>query len=78
MDYLFYFLLVVPASTQFISPCPRLFKYEPELAEKGRWYGVFTVLSDMNITGVWLRLIFDKQSIQIGVKSCIFVHQIWY
>ncbi|XP_063912170.1 clotting factor C-like [Zophobas morio] len=66
MDYLFYFLLVVPASTQFISPCPRLFKYEPELAEKGRWYGVFTVLSDVNITGVWLRLIFDKESIQIG------------
>ncbi|KAJ3653082.1 hypothetical protein Zmor_018999 [Zophobas morio] len=66
MNYLLYFLLLAPASAQLISPCPRLFKYEPQGAENDRWYGVVTLLSDSELSGVWLRLIFDKQSIQLG------------
>ena len=69
MNYLLYFLLLAPASAQLISPCPRLFKYEPQGAENDRWYGVVTLLSDSELSGVWLRLIFDKQSIQLGVKT---------
>lgn len=49
------------------SPCPRLFVYEPPGQENDRWYGIVTLISDSDLTGVWLRLIFDRPSLQLGV-----------
>lgn len=53
-------------SAQLISPCPRLFSYEPSSAENDRWYGTVTLISDATLSGVWLRLKFDRPSIQLG------------
>lgn len=49
------------------SPCPRLFFYEPSGDEVDRWYGVVTLISDIDLNGVWLRLIFNKPSLRLEV-----------
>ncbi|KAJ8971171.1 hypothetical protein NQ317_013366 [Molorchus minor] len=70
MDKVFQTLLILTiyngASSQLVSPCPRLFKYEPQSNENDRWYGELTLVSDAELTGVWLRIVFDKPSIQLG------------
>ncbi|KRT86291.1 Trypsin, partial [Oryctes borbonicus] len=48
------------------SPCPRLFIYEPPGRETDKWYGIVTLISDSDLSGVWLRLIFDRPSLQLG------------
>ncbi|KAJ8963550.1 hypothetical protein NQ314_005555 [Rhamnusium bicolor] len=59
-------LIINNAYCQLVSPCPKLFKYEPNNNENDRWYGQVTLLSDSELSGVWLRLIFDKPSSQLG------------
>ncbi|RZC34687.1 limulus clotting factor C-like [Asbolus verrucosus] len=66
MHILFFLSFMVQVYSQLISPCPRLFKYEPRGSENDRWYGTVTLVSDSELSGVWLRLIFDKPSIQLG------------
>lgn len=56
-------------SSQLVSPCPRLFHYEPQNNENDRWYGEMTLISDSDLTGLWLRVIFDRQSVQLGVSQ---------
>lgn len=61
--------VAIKASCQMISPCPRLFTYEPQNPnEPDRWYGQLILQSDSELQGVWLRVVFDKPSIQLGVK----------
>jgi hypothetical protein len=66
MQLLIGFLLLARAYAQMVSPCPRFFKYEPRGTENDRWYGTVTLLTDSDLSGVWLRLIFDRPSIQLG------------
>lgn len=49
------------------NPCPRLLLIEPNSPEPDRWYGTLTLISDADLSGVWLRIIFDRPSIQLGV-----------
>jgi hypothetical protein len=75
MQLLIGFLFLARAYAQMVSPCPRFFKYEPRGTENDRWYGTVTLLTDSDLSGVWLRLIFDRPSIQLGVRiSCRFSH----
>lgn len=53
-----------------VSPCPRIFTYEGETNHPDRWYGILTLLSDTELNGVWIRVIFDKPIIQLGVSAC--------
>lgn len=54
---------------QDASPCPRLFVYEPRKAdEPDKWYGIITLLSESALTGVWLRVVFDGPTLQLGVS----------
>ncbi|XP_031329891.1 serine protease gd-like isoform X1 [Photinus pyralis] len=46
------------------SPCPRLFVYEH--MQVGRWYGIITLLSSEDLTGIRLRLQFDRPSLELG------------
>ncbi|KAF5282664.1 hypothetical protein FQA39_LY17524 [Lamprigera yunnana] len=48
------------------SPCPRVFVYEDTTTYFDRWYGIITVLSDSNLSGIWLRVLFDKPILQLG------------
>lgn len=54
---------------QLVSPCPRIFNYETKAGENDRWYGDMTLASDSDLTGLWLRIILNKQSIQLGVST---------
>ncbi|CAH0549020.1 unnamed protein product [Brassicogethes aeneus] len=50
------------------SPCPDMFRYLPKNpSETNRWYGELNVVSDVDlIDGVFMVLILDKPSIQLG------------
>lgn len=47
-------------STALNSPCPELFQYDSS-AEAGKWSGTVTLLSDSDLHGIWLRLLFDRK-----------------
>lgn len=51
---------------QLISPCPETFTYEIIPTETDRWYGNLIIKSDQNLSGVWLRIILDRPSMQLG------------
>lgn len=68
MKYYAFLLFLVQTQAQLISPCPKFFQYEPPGSENDRWYGTVTLQSDSELSGVWLRLIFDRPSIQLGVR----------
>uniref|UniRef100_A0A6P7G765 Limulus clotting factor C-like n=1 Tax=Diabrotica virgifera virgifera TaxID=50390 RepID=A0A6P7G765_DIAVI len=54
-------------SQDLVSPCPNWFKYEPRKPdEPDRIYGDLTLTSDSDLNGIWLRVIFDKPSLQLG------------
>jgi len=60
-------VLLVGVNTQnFASPCPRLFVYDRKSKEPDRWDGIVTLLSDIDLEGVWLRLMFDRPSLLLG------------
>ncbi|XP_023310719.1 limulus clotting factor C-like isoform X1 [Anoplophora glabripennis] len=48
------------------SPCPETFSYEPRGSENDRWYGVISLKTTEELTGVWLRLILDRPAELIG------------
>lgn len=48
--------------------CPRLLNIEASSPEPDRWYGTLTLISDADLSGVWLRMIFDRPSLQLGVS----------
>lgn len=56
------------AQEDLTSPCPRLFVYEPRTSGSDRWYGIVTLVSEDTTTGVWLKLTFDRPTLQLGVS----------
>lgn len=54
-------------SSALNSPCPELFHYD-STAEPGKWAGTVTLLSDSDLHGVWLRLIFDRKIAVVEVS----------
>lgn len=68
--------LTTVSSQDFISPCPRIFKYELRNSnEPEKWYGQATLVSESDLSGIWLRLFFDKPALQLGVSYFCFVFQ---
>lgn len=66
--FLFLTFLTTVTSQEFISPCPRLFKYEPRNPnEPDKWYGQATLVSESDLSGIWLRFFFDRPALQLGV-----------
>lgn len=61
------FINLAKSQQQFTSPCPGVFEYEQERGSD-RWYGVVTMSSDANLAGVWLRVVLDGPSQQLGVN----------
>lgn len=53
----------------FVSPCPRLFRYEKDTMELGRWYGQIILIFNSDLHGVYPRLKFDRPVVQIGVSK---------
>nr|XP_023012927.1 uncharacterized protein LOC111502961 [Leptinotarsa decemlineata] len=69
VKYLIIFVLFLNTVScqSWVSPCPKFFTYEPRNPnEPDRWYGRITLMSPDKLTGVWLRVIFDKPTIQLG------------
>ncbi|RZC42474.1 proclotting enzyme-like [Asbolus verrucosus] len=48
------------------SPCPHLFHYD-STDQPGQWTGTVTLLSDVELHGVWIRLIFDEKLTELDV-----------
>lgn len=53
------------------SPCPRTFSYEPKGNESDRWYGVISLKTFEELSGVWLRIKLDRPADLIGVQQNI-------
>ncbi|KAK9751327.1 Serine protease gd N-terminus [Popillia japonica] len=49
-----------------ISPCPKVFVYEPLGAEPDKWYGTVTLVSDADLIEVWVSIIFDRPPLEVG------------
>lgn len=57
------------------NPCPRILQIGRYAPHPDRWYGTITLTSDSDLSGVWLRMIFDKPFLQLGVRflrKCFF------
>ncbi|XP_050502493.1 serine protease gd-like isoform X1 [Diabrotica virgifera virgifera] len=54
-------------SQDLVSPCPNWFKYEARKPdEPDRIYGVLTLMSESDLGGIWMRVNFDRPSLQLG------------
>lgn len=58
---------------QVTSPCPRIFTYENNNTDYDRWYGQLVLTTDNELSGIWLRIRFDKPPIQLGVRAFILI-----
>lgn len=65
------FMYLENVKGEFISPCPRLFAYEVNNAEEDTWYGQITLIYNDDLSGIWLKLMFDRPVIEVGV-SCYY------
>ncbi|XP_044763935.1 serine protease gd-like [Coccinella septempunctata] len=60
------FLLLSVEGQNFSSPCPRLFSYESKSIEKDKYFGNVRVETREELSGVWLKMLFDKPCVQLG------------
>lgn len=51
------------------NPCPDVLKIENEKVQPDRWDGVITLVKNVDLNGVWLRVIFDREILQLGVSA---------
>lgn len=49
-----------PSPNSLESPCPEIFHYETG-DKLGQWSGSLILRSDERLSGVWIRLVFDKE-----------------
>lgn len=54
--------------SSFPSPCPDILTYEP-MNDTDKWFAVVKIKPTEPLTGVWLRIILDRESIQLGVSD---------
>lgn len=60
------FNVVVFAQKQ--SPCPQIFSYEPRGTEEDRWYGVLSLRTSEDLTGIWIHILLDRPAELLGVQ----------
>lgn len=53
---------------QFVSPCPEVFQYIPAEATANSWTGEITIKPDVDLSGVWMRIIFDNAPTELVVS----------
>lgn len=53
-----------PAVPKLESPCPNLFTYDPLTADADKWTGTITVKTDFELSGIWMRVILDKEPVE--------------
>jgi hypothetical protein len=53
------------------SPCPSVFSYEGQEAEKDRWFGVILVTTEETLTGLRLDLTLNKPVNLLGVSKLL-------
>lgn len=59
----------ITSALKLSSPCPGLFHYD-STDQPNQWTGTVTVLSDVELHGVWIRLRFDGKltGLDVGVS----------
>lgn len=58
----------VAEASDFVSPCPSVFKYEPQGNEVGKWYGVANFTSEFTLYGLWMNIVLDSKADILGVS----------
>ncbi|XP_068909617.1 phenoloxidase-activating factor 3-like isoform X2 [Tenebrio molitor] len=58
----------ITLALKFNSPCPDLFHYD-SADQPNQWTGTVTLLSDAELHGVWIRLIFDEKLTELDVPG---------
>lgn len=48
------------------SPCPEVFSYEPRGTEEDRWYGVLSLRTSEDLTGIWIHILLDRPAELLG------------
>ncbi|XP_050553058.1 uncharacterized protein LOC118274913 isoform X1 [Spodoptera frugiperda] len=56
----------VAEASDFVSPCPSVFKYEPQGNEVGKWYGVANFTSEFTLYGLWMNIVLDSKADILG------------
>ncbi|XP_030754650.1 prostasin-like [Sitophilus oryzae] len=64
--FLTWYYLGTTLGQQLKSPCPDVFQYEQNPSEPDRWYATVTLKTDAELTGVWFRVLLNKQTLQLG------------
>ncbi|XP_050501125.1 serine protease Hayan-like isoform X2 [Diabrotica virgifera virgifera] len=57
--------IVTQVPDPFLSPCPRVFYYEPQ-KEVGKWFGVMKIYTTEKLTGIWLTVKLDRKAELLG------------
>lgn len=71
MDFTFLiFIVLIPQLVNCLnpSPCPEIFDYESKV-ENDRWYGVISLRSSEDLTGVYLNILLDRPAQLLGVSK---------
>lgn len=55
-------------SQTLVSPCPNLFEYDPQGVVGDRWSGTIKVTLDDELSGIWIRVVFDRPLMELGVN----------
>lgn len=61
------FAITQTVVSQYPTPCPAIFSYEPRESESDRWYGKIHYSATDNIKGVRLEIILDSPADILGV-----------
>lgn len=70
-------MLAAPSTAQttqvseFVSPCPNVFTYEPLTGEENKWYGTVNLTTDTTLYALWLDIVLDNKANILGVSLFI-------
>lgn len=57
------------------SPCPSVFSYEGQEAEKDQWFGVILVTTEELLAGLRLDMRLDKPASLLGVRKSLYYYR---
>lgn len=69
--YFFLIYISIIEAQQLISPCPNLFTYDPEGVINNQWSGTIRVTTETELSGIWMRIIFDKPFSELQVNMTL-------
>lgn len=57
--------ITLSCAQKLVSPCPSLLNYRPLKAGDDTWHADLTLTTQTELSGVWLRVVFDKAPLEV-------------